>query len=267
MPPACSQLSTTSSVDRLLREEPGRTHETDEHVTRSVPVGDEGWTAVVWTDLDEANADALIAEQVARFAGLGRRWEWKYYSYDRPADLPERLVAAGFVPEPVETLLVAEIADLPLDVPPPPRYRAGRRHRRGRSGRPCRRARRGVRRRQRRAGAGAARTPRRPAHHGGGRRGLCRRRPRSRRAGWSSITARSSRASGAAGPCRRGSAVASSGRWSPTAPRRPRRRGSATCRWTPSDESRPILERLGFVPLAQTTPFIWSPPDASGSDA
>ncbi|WP_211233048.1 GNAT family N-acetyltransferase [Solirubrobacter soli] len=34
-------------------------------------------------------------------------------------DLPERLLAAGFTPEPTEALLVAEIADLTLDVPPP----------------------------------------------------------------------------------------------------------------------------------------------------
>ena len=29
-----------------------------------------------------------------------------------------------------------------------------------------------------------------------------------------------------------------------------------------SDESRPILERLGFVAVTTTTPFIWSPPTA-----
>jgi GNAT superfamily N-acetyltransferase len=27
-----------------------------------------------------------------------------------------------------------------------------------------------------------------------------------------------------------------------------------------SDDSRPILERLGFVAVTTTTPFIWSPP-------
>jgi hypothetical protein len=48
------------------------------------------------------------------------RWEWKHYSYDQPPDLPDRLLAAGFTREPSETLLVAEIADLTLDVPPPP---------------------------------------------------------------------------------------------------------------------------------------------------
>jgi GNAT superfamily N-acetyltransferase len=31
-----------------------------------------------------------------------------------------------------------------------------------------------------------------------------------------------------------------------------------------SDESRPILERLGFVAVTTTTPYIWSPPAPSG---
>lgn len=78
-----------------------------------------GWTGVTWSDLDEVTADAAIAAQIDRFAGLSRPWEWKHYSYDRPGDLPERLVAAGLTPEPVEALLVAQIADLELEVPPP----------------------------------------------------------------------------------------------------------------------------------------------------
>ena len=31
-----------------------------------------------------------------------------------------------------------------------------------------------------------------------------------------------------------------------------------------SDDSRPILERLGFVPVTTTTPYIWSPPSTMG---
>ena len=81
-------------------------------------VGD-GWTGVTSCDLDRANADAVIAAQIRRFAEMSRPWEWKHYSYDQPPDLPERLLAAGFMPEPAEALLVAEIADLTLDVPPP----------------------------------------------------------------------------------------------------------------------------------------------------
>jgi len=78
-----------------------------------------GWRGVTWSALDEASADEVIAAQIRRFAALGRPWEWKHYSYDRPPDLPARLLAAGFAEEPAEALLVAEIADLALDVAPP----------------------------------------------------------------------------------------------------------------------------------------------------
>lgn len=74
---------------------------------------EEDWAGVVATDLDETTADAAIAEHVARFAALRREWEWKHYSYDRPADLADRLLAAGFTPEPTEALLVAAIEELP----------------------------------------------------------------------------------------------------------------------------------------------------------
>jgi GNAT superfamily N-acetyltransferase len=56
--------------------------------------------------------DALIARQRDHFAALGLPVEWKTYAYDEPRDLPERLVAAGFVPEERETLVVGESAAL-----------------------------------------------------------------------------------------------------------------------------------------------------------
>ncbi len=92
--------------------------EYDDRVVRNMSGGD-GWTGVTWSDLDQVSADAVIAAQVSRFAELSRPWEWKHYSYDLPADLPARLLAAGFTPEPAESLLVAEISDLTLDAPPP----------------------------------------------------------------------------------------------------------------------------------------------------
>lgn len=98
--------------------EPGSRVERDEQVTRVVSAGD-GWNGVLWSDLTEAGADAAIAAQVRRFAAVGGTWEWKYYSYDHPADLPGRLAAAGLVAEPAETLLVAEIAGLDPDPGPP----------------------------------------------------------------------------------------------------------------------------------------------------
>ncbi|GAB3591535.1 GNAT family N-acetyltransferase [Angustibacter peucedani] len=97
---------------RLEPDEPGMRVEADEHVVRVMT--DDGWNGVVWSDLDEASADAVVAAEVARFAGTD--WEWKHYSYDRPADLPQRLVAAGLVAEEVEALLVADVRELALDV-------------------------------------------------------------------------------------------------------------------------------------------------------
>lgn len=99
---------------------PGVRVERDRWVTRVVAVADEGWNGVVWSapDLGRAEVDAVVAEQVRRLGG--REWEWKHYSHDQPPDLPDRLRAAGFVPEPDETLMVAEVGELDLEVPPPP---------------------------------------------------------------------------------------------------------------------------------------------------
>lgn len=80
-----------------------------------------GWNGVLWSDLDEETADAEIAAQVAFFAGAGAaEFEWKLYDYDRPADLGDRLRAAGFVAEPAETLMVGRtgaLAELPVRPP------------------------------------------------------------------------------------------------------------------------------------------------------
>jgi GNAT superfamily N-acetyltransferase len=94
---------------------PGVRVEAEERLTRTVGT-DGSWAAVVWSDLTEADADEAIAAEVARATGS---LEWKLYSHDAPADLPDRLEAAGFRPEPVETLLVAEIGDLDLPLAGP----------------------------------------------------------------------------------------------------------------------------------------------------
>jgi GNAT superfamily N-acetyltransferase len=105
-------------IRRHPRPTPDGVVECDDLVVRTV-APDDGWSGVTWSALDVHTADGAIAAQVRRFGTLSRSWEWKHYSYDSPPDLPERLRAAGFTPEPAETLLVAEIADLELDVAPP----------------------------------------------------------------------------------------------------------------------------------------------------
>ncbi|GAA3731845.1 GNAT family N-acetyltransferase [Streptomyces tremellae] len=74
--------------------------------------GPDDWNGVLWSDLDEATADAEIAAQKAHFAALGLPFEWKLYAHDGPRDLGERLAAAGLVPEPAEALMVAATAEV-----------------------------------------------------------------------------------------------------------------------------------------------------------
>jgi GNAT superfamily N-acetyltransferase len=57
--------------------------------------------------LEGAALDDLIARQVRIFAARREPFEWKLHGHDRPADLPDRLRAAGFVADPLETVLVA----------------------------------------------------------------------------------------------------------------------------------------------------------------
>src|SRR4051812_46164533 len=49
--------------------------------------------------------DAEIARHRDHFAARGEEMEWKTRAHDRPADLPDRLRAAGFVPEERETVV------------------------------------------------------------------------------------------------------------------------------------------------------------------
>jgi ribosomal protein S18 acetylase RimI-like enzyme len=68
----------------------------------------QGWSGITWSDLNAGTADGVIADQVAFFRDRAERFEWKLYSYDQPPDLAERLLAAGFVGEDPESLMVAD---------------------------------------------------------------------------------------------------------------------------------------------------------------
>ncbi|MFF1468564.1 GNAT family N-acetyltransferase [Streptomyces mirabilis] len=109
--------------DRDMREgarpdSPGARVERVDKVVRQVGT-EHGWNGVIWSDLDESNADAAVAEQMRYFGELGREFEWKLYGHDKPEDLGKRLRAAGFVAQPEETLMIAELGDLALDAQPP----------------------------------------------------------------------------------------------------------------------------------------------------
>ena len=65
-----------------------------------------GWSAVLWRP-DDGEVEPLVA----RMREIDGHVEWKYYSHDGP-ELRERLPAAGLVPEDEETVVVAEAASI-----------------------------------------------------------------------------------------------------------------------------------------------------------
>jgi GNAT superfamily N-acetyltransferase len=113
-----------AAFDEQMRRNPrptasGARFERAGNVLRCVGPGPGDWSGIDWSDLDESTADAAVAAQVAYFTELGREFEWKYYSHDQPADLPERLRLAGFEPEPEEALMIADVSDVPTDLATP----------------------------------------------------------------------------------------------------------------------------------------------------
>jgi GNAT superfamily N-acetyltransferase len=68
------------------------------------------WSGVIWRP-DDGEVEPLVA----RMRELPGHVEWKYYSHDGP-ELRERLLAAGLEPEDEETVVVAEAASI---APPP----------------------------------------------------------------------------------------------------------------------------------------------------
>ena len=90
--------------------------EHDGPLLRTVGFGGRGF--VEYRDLeglDDAELDELIARQVRIFAERGESFEWKLHGHDRPADLPERLRAAGLAPEDMETVLIAPVSAIGIE--------------------------------------------------------------------------------------------------------------------------------------------------------
>ncbi len=92
---------------------PGTRREATEHVVRVIEP-ERG--AVIYSQLDAANADAVIAQEIAHFTALGLadEFEWKLFGHDQPADLRERLIRHGFeVNEPADAVMALDLSELP----------------------------------------------------------------------------------------------------------------------------------------------------------
>jgi GNAT superfamily N-acetyltransferase len=237
----------------------GVVSEWDGPVLRTTGWGDQGW--ITYRDLGGLDGDeleALIARQVAYFAERGERFEWKLHGHDLPVDLPKRLRAAGFEPEDQETVLVVRIADLAAAADPP-------------EGVTIREV--FVRDDLRRIGA-MEEAVWDETH--GWMEGLATEREADPE-GLRIFLAEAGDTVVSAGWIRFPSGTEFGTLWGGATLREWRGRGiyralvatrarlaaERGCRYLEtdaSDDSRPILERLGFIPVTTTTPYIWSPP-------
>ncbi|CAM3880991.1 GNAT family N-acetyltransferase [Kibdelosporangium persicum] len=84
--------------------------ETDDPVTRIV--GRRQGYAGPPRDLSGVDVDALIARQRDFFAARGQSVEWQTRAHDLPGDMPSRLLAAGFQPDEKETVMIGTAAGL-----------------------------------------------------------------------------------------------------------------------------------------------------------
>jgi GNAT superfamily N-acetyltransferase len=240
-------------------EPAGVLSEWDGPVLRTTGFGDQGW--ITYRDLgglEGGELDALIARQVAYFTERGERFEWKLHGHDLPADLPERLRTAGFEPGDQETVVVARIADLGAEAEPPDGVTI-----------------REVFRRDDLRRIGVMEEAVWEDDHGW-MEGLAREReadPEGLRiflaeagdtvvsAGWirfPSGTEFGTLWGGATLAEWRGRGIYRA--LVAVRARIAAERGCLYLETDASDDSRPILERLGFVPVTTTTPYVWSPP-------
>jgi GNAT superfamily N-acetyltransferase len=173
-----------------------------------------GAAAVI--DLGDDALDALIARQCDFFAARGEAVEWKTRAHDRPEDLTDRLRAAGFLPEPRETVLIGLIGRVQTGTMVV--FVAE-------------------------AGGEVVSTAWLVFKPGTEFAGL-----------WGGSTLAEWRGKGIyrALVARRADLAAE--------------RGIRYLQVDASDDSRPILQRLGFVAVTTTTPYVWAPPGPAGAE-
>ena len=86
------QLTRLYDQDQRINVEyPDSRREVTLDVVRHIDTSDLRQGHVIYSQLTESNAEAVIREQIAFFERLGQDFEWKLFEHDRPSDLKERL--------------------------------------------------------------------------------------------------------------------------------------------------------------------------------
>ena len=105
-------LNLYDQYQRCEIEYPGVRKEAQPHIVRFVRDAP-GMNFVLYSSLDESNADRVIEEQVAYYTQMGQPFEWKVFDHDTPPDLKERLERHGFEAEEPEAVMVLDLQQAP----------------------------------------------------------------------------------------------------------------------------------------------------------
>jgi GNAT superfamily N-acetyltransferase len=232
--------------------------ERDGPLLRTFGFGNRGF--VEYRDLagiDGEELDALIARQVQVFGERGEAFEWKLHGHDRPADLPARLRAAGLIPEDAETVVIGRVDEIAAE-PSLPDEVVIREVRERADFAPIAQLEESVWDEEHTWVDHLA--AEREADPDGLRVFVARAGDLTVSAGWVRFPSDTEFATFWGGATLR--AWRGRGIYRALVARRAQLaadRGRRYIEVDASDDSRPILERLGFVPVTTTTPYVWSP--------
>ena len=93
-------------------EYPNMRREAMPHVVRYINTSSHQEGTVLYSQLNEANVDDVIREQMSYFESIGQDFEWKVYDYDQPSGLKERLASYGFAVEEAEAIMVLDLEEV-----------------------------------------------------------------------------------------------------------------------------------------------------------
>lgn len=114
-PPSLSPREILALYDEQVRANPAPEEGTRFERMSGLVRGTGHYNLIFFADLTEASVDAAIREQVAHFGKSRKELQWKVYGHDRPADIGNRLVSAGFEPDDAETFMVLGLSDVTDD--------------------------------------------------------------------------------------------------------------------------------------------------------
>ena len=92
-------------------EEPGVRREVTPFTVRQINTN-EPESYLLYSKLTPENADQIIDDEITYFESIGHNFEWKLYSHDTPPDLIERLRRRGFEIGDSETILILDMQGL-----------------------------------------------------------------------------------------------------------------------------------------------------------